>query len=56
MNTSRYEFLDVNECETAWNDCDAETTECVDTVGSFECQCLKGFEKIDSDKSCYGKQ
>lgn len=33
---------DINECVNS--QCDTASTECINTQGSFHCQCRKGFE------------
>ena len=49
-------FADKNEClNVADNKCMAQTTECVNTIGSFECKCRAGFERIDNPYECVGE-
>lgn len=49
-------FADINECELAGghhgHHCHSNT-ECINTVGSYYCQCLPGFEQTDS-YTCQG--
>ena len=49
--------LDENECLSAdLNNCDSETTDCVNWATGFRCQCKPGFKAIDgSDTTCEGK-
>ena len=36
--------LDINECELdSLNDCDGNA-DCVDTIGSYNCSCISGYE------------
>ena len=42
---------DVDECKTSNGSC-PENSKCVNTLGSFECQCQRGYEKING--SCKG--
>ena len=43
--------LDINECETAMNDCEQN---CHNTIGSYSCTCNSGFV-IDVDgHTCHG--
>ena len=44
--------LDVNECETLNGGCDHQ---CNNTVGSFNCNCRKGFFLYGNGKTCIGK-
>lgn len=38
---------DVNECEQSEAVCTKEHQECVNTEGSFMCQCISGFQEQD---------
>ena len=39
-----YSYPDINECESEMaNDCDG-SAECMDTVGSYKCNCRSGYE------------
>ena len=44
--------LDINECETLNGGCDHQ---CNNTVGSFNCNCRKGFFLAVNRKTCIGK-
>lgn len=45
-------FIDIDECANGINNCDQE---CINTVGSFYCECQLGFNLNSSDNSsCYG--
>ena len=45
---------DLNECEQV-KPCN-ENSICINMLGTFKCECLKGFEKLfDSSNECYGK-
>lgn len=47
-------FIDVNECESEEvQACPGTNSECINTLGSFQCQCLAGFAEING--SCLGK-
>uniref|UniRef100_A0AC34RPW2 EGF-like domain-containing protein n=1 Tax=Panagrolaimus sp. JU765 TaxID=591449 RepID=A0AC34RPW2_9BILA len=42
--------IDVNECEVdGLNDCDKKNGTCVNTVGSFQCKCKKGYREQPPD-------
>lgn len=43
---------DTNECDSAVNPCSGLNSKCVNTIGSFECQCLPGFE--ETNDTCTG--
>ena len=48
LNTSTYIFLflDIDECAAQVNPCDAvANSECMNTNGSYSCQCKNGFVK-----------
>jgi hypothetical protein len=46
--------VDINECENEeMQACPGTNSECVNTLGSFQCQCLTGFAEING--SCLGK-
>lgn len=45
--------IDVDECEDA-NACTETDKVCVNTVGSFECQCRSGY-MLDENNACIGK-
>ena len=37
-------YLDINECELdGLNDCDGNA-DCIDTIGSYNCSCISGYE------------
>lgn len=36
-------LLDVDECQQATHSCDLSVSTCVDTNGSYECQCRTGY-------------
>jgi len=44
-------LLDLNECEQ-FHPCD-ENSVCVNTLGSYKCECVKGFEKTTLNQ-CHG--
>ena len=46
-----YMFADIDECLTGLATC---SQECVNTLGSYECQCYQGYKMEQTD--CIGKQ
>lgn len=40
-----WQLLDIDECANGNNDCQQR---CVNTEGSFICQCFMGFELVDT--------
>ncbi|CAH3185054.1 unnamed protein product, partial [Porites lobata] len=48
-----YLFPDVDECNTEKHQCDEAISLCVNTKGSFECYCQKGYFKSGQHK-CTG--
>ena len=48
--------VDINECSRSVGQfCSPMTSECVNTPGSFKCQCKEGFESIANGRACQGK-
>ena len=45
-------FADINECESDKGGCEHT---CVNTPGSFSCQCNAGYNLAGNKKSCTGK-
>ena len=45
---------DVDECESSINDCDPNTTLCVNGIGNYLCKCRTGYENRSAGK-CEGK-
>ena len=37
---------DINECMEGVHMCN-ETEDCIDTEGSYSCECMRGFHRID---------
>ena len=47
-------IVDINECLTNNGGCgDVSSTECVNNIGSFSCQCKQGYNKTAFN--CIGK-
>ena len=36
-------FSDIDECEVSTDNCDNQTTFCLNTLGNFDCLCLSGY-------------
>lgn len=45
--------IDENECQTKPGIC--ENGRCVNTVGSYRCECNEGFTVSDAQNECLGK-
>uniref|UniRef100_A0A8C4QA30 EGF-like domain-containing protein n=1 Tax=Eptatretus burgeri TaxID=7764 RepID=A0A8C4QA30_EPTBU len=45
---------DVDECERSINDCDQNTTMCVNGIGNYLCECHTGYGNLSAGK-CEGK-
>ena len=52
-----YNFCsDLNECNSSYHNCsESEYEICHNTVGSFTCECMPGFEINEEAQSCEGK-
>ena len=46
------DFSDRDECTDGSNTCDGGT--CIDTVGSYRCECHEGQELMDDRRTCIG--
>ena len=52
-----FEFnTDINECTTISNTCPTVGSYCVNTNGSFACECKTGFTKGADGITCEGKK
>lgn len=48
-------FLDVDECSRSFGQrCSPMNSDCINTQGSYYCQCKEGFEQIAGGKACQG--
>ena len=47
-----YVFADIDECTTGIDAC-AANAKCIDTVGSYDCECYKGFS--GNGRNCTGR-
>ena len=45
-------LLDVNECAKDNGGCNQK---CINKIGSYQCECLQGFEMQADNKTCSGK-
>ena len=46
---------DIDECATNTDDCDNDTTTCVNNYGGFSCSCNTGFQFLSgSTTACEG--
>ena len=52
-----YEFLfaDKDECALGINNCNPETSICVNTLGSYVCYCKEGFVLGADGRTCEGR-
>ena len=48
-------FADKDECELNINDCNPETSICVNTLGSYVCHCKEGFVLGADGRTCEGR-
>ena len=53
MQSASFFFPERNECKN--NDGLCEFGNCVDTVGSFKCECNEGYVPSKNGKRCIGK-
>ncbi|XP_065194273.1 uncharacterized protein LOC135825594 [Sycon ciliatum] len=44
--------VDMDECVNAQHQCNAATSVCMNTVGSYRCDCIKGYYSTKSDQTC----
>lgn len=58
FNMTHYVLSDVDECLSATlNECDPETTTCVNWVGAYRCDCKAGYRRTTrSQLYCIGKK
>ena len=47
-------FVDKDECALGINDCNPETSICVNTLGSYVCHCKEGFVLGADGRTCEG--
>ncbi|ESN96401.1 hypothetical protein HELRODRAFT_163462 [Helobdella robusta] len=47
---------DIDECKADTHSCSLDSTVCVNTIGSFQCQCKDGFLPTSSSFYCDGNQ
>ena len=45
-------YLDINECNDGVSGCDQL---CTNTIGSYNCSCMVGYELADDDHTCNGE-
>ena len=46
-------FSDINECQLNYGEC--KNGKCVNTDGSYRCDCNKGYKKSGDPNVCVGK-
>ena len=47
--------IDINECIEGTHNCSiASNNFCVNTIGSFRCQCNQGYESESPQEACTG--
>ena len=47
-------ITDIDECSLSLDNC-SPLQECVDTPGSFVCNCLAGYIRLGQDEPCIGE-
>ena len=47
-----YYYTDIDECMLGTNGC---SQLCTNTISSFMCKCLTGYELLPDNKTCIGK-
>ena len=46
--------VDVDECADGTHDCSPITQTCINTIGSFTCECSSGYELDGDGTTCNG--
>ena len=60
INTAMYSIrltpphTDIDECDKGDDTCDNATTVCVNTIGSYRCQCADGYGNLNAANACSG--
>lgn len=48
----KYNFIDIDECRTRPGIC--ANGRCINTRGSYRCECYEGFQPSHTQKECIG--